>query len=140
MATSGERPSSGALVASVSAALGNPAAGADWSNVPGAGKEAILIRARLVTSATVANRQVQFQILDNAARLVFATPLLPAQAASATVDYFFNATTPTSAATGAQVFGQIPAIPLGAGWTIQTVTTLLQAGDQWSNITVVTAG
>src|SRR5207302_2566744 len=90
--------------------------------------------ATLVTSATVANRQVQISLDGNAAHQWPGAPA--AQAASATVTYCFcRGTTQYTDARGLVVVPLPEFFAQGQGpTTIQTVTTNLQAGDQWTTL------
>lgn len=139
MSSSGDRDPALINIASVLSALGNPAAGADWSNAPGAGKACLSIVATLTTSATVANRVPQL-VIKSGANIIAASPPAPAQAAGAAVQYEWSQVAFLSGATGALVMMPMPLIPLGAGWTIGTSTAALQAGDQWSAINLILAG
>lgn len=114
----------------------NPAAGAEFVvTVPaGARWEVLSINAQLVTSAAVANRQPVFQITDGATHVMHNTQFSGNQAASLTFQY--------SAAEGDSVAVNAPfnqgALPhncfLLQGWTLQSLTTNIQAADQWSAI------
>lgn len=111
-----------------------PAAGADFSiSPPNRMQEQIRsIGVTLVTSAVVANRQIVFKIVSgikNPWSIALATP----QTASQTVRYVFvpNLSAP------ALVNGiyQVPLPPdtsLTVGENLQSLTTGLDAGDQWS--------
>lgn len=140
MSSSGDRDPSLLGVASVRSGPGAPAAGADWSNVPGVGKTPLCVRARLVASATVANRTPQLVVTDGGGNTLFFAPAAPAQTAGQTVDYCWYPGAPITTAAGAVVLGPMPALPLAANWTVGTVTGGLQAGDQWSALNIVLAG
>lgn len=139
MSSSGDRDPALLGVASTVVNLANPAAGADWVNAPGAGKNLLVVRARLVTSATVANRLPQLQIVSGVNAL-WVSPALPAQTAGLTLDYFWYPGAPTSTAVSGQMYAPMPTVPLGAGWTVGTSTAGLQAGDQWSFLLLTMAG
>lgn len=114
----------------------NPAAGADWIfTVPVSERLRIVsFRGVLTTSATVANRQVAVFVTD-----------------SVNTTWITSAPTNIPAATLAQISGTGTSAPLGVittlinitlppvlilppGFTIATLTTGIQAGDQWSSI------
>lgn len=102
-------------------------------------QELISVHAGLVTSATAANRQPALSIADATGHSIHLTPYAAAQAASLTWFYTWAINMPFVAQTLAQVMGPIPPeLILSAGMTIATVTSGLQAGDQWKSITVTT--
>jgi hypothetical protein len=128
--------SGGAVEGSTVVAPANPAAGADWSFTITAGGTLQSVTARLVTSATAANRTPQLVVTDGAGHTVALSPAAPAQPASATATYQWSATSPSQAATGATVTLPVPALTAAVGWTVATTTAGIQAGDQWSNIVI----
>lgn len=140
MATSGERPSTAAGVATISTALGNPAAGADWSSAQGSTHQVISVFATLATSAAVANRLPALQILDAAAHIVVALPASSVQAAALTETYVWGVNLPFTSGNNQNLIPIPAGIVVANGWTIRTVTSALQAADQWSAIVVATAG
>lgn len=114
----------------------DPAAGAEVTITVPAGREWRLMSGRvpLVTSATVANRRSHIVLDDGTASVHMRSPAGAVQAASVTLGYNFGPGIPQD---GAAVDGEIrmtlPAceIYLAAGHRIRTVTTLLQAGDEY---------
>lgn len=122
--------------------LQQPAAGADWTyTIPDAGAvyELVAIRARFVTSAVVANRAVAVIVKDAAGTEVFREGLDTAVTASLTTIWTFTSEAGTSAggvATVKAVALGIPEGPYLPRWTISTVTTAIDVGDQWSQIGV----
>ena len=123
--------------------VAQPAAGADWTwTVPSSTAYQIQsIRAQLVTSSTVAARQPLLKILDLSGNVVLEAPATGTQAASLTQDYDWTAGAPSAAVSDGVVVTELPqGLILEAGWTVQTVTAALQAGDQWSLIVVTDTG
>jgi len=127
------RPNGGALALRLSA---NPAAGAELSlDVPiGEVWRVQSVAFQLVTSATVANRKPHIQFLSNG-MIAAACYNDFIQTATQTINY--AATTYAQPAQTAADGTDFPiAIPHGlllhSGDTIQTVTTALQAGDNYS--------
>jgi|SRR5215472_13024530 len=127
---------------------GAPAAGADISvtTATSASMRPTAISATLTTSATVANRIVTLKFTDfggaviwqSASRLSGAS----AQQASTTWTYQWGAvlgyeeTVAYPIGTGTESTTSIPDIVINGGGLIQTVTSGLQAADQWSGLTV----
>jgi hypothetical protein len=113
-----------------------PAAGAESITVVPAGQTWSLagFTATLTTSATVANRTVNFVIDDGAGHIIWQGAAAVVQTATQVVTYQGNAGVPA----GAAVVGGILQMPFPAsmvmqpGWRIRTLTTNIQAGDQWS--------
>lgn len=127
-------------VATVTSALGNPAAGADWASAQGATRQLISVFAQLVTSATVANRLPALQVVDAAAHVVLKLPAAAVQAAGATETYVWGVSLPFSSANNQNLTPLPGGLVVANGWSIQTVTAALQAGDQWSAIVLAFAG
>lgn len=120
----------------------NPAAGAEVNFPVPAGQGLLLkaVRFRLVTSAVVANRVPILTIADDNANTVMEFPAAVAQAASLTVDYNFIADLGYAAAAvagGKFVQGIAPFLYLPDGWTIKTVTSLIDVGDDYAAPTIV---
>lgn len=120
--------------------IASPVAGAEIAfTVPGHWiLRPIALRARLVTSATVANRNVDLQVTDGVS-VVLDCAAGTVQAASKTVDYNWSAagTSVSSGSALQQTVPFTPAIILSAGWKLQTVTNLIDGTDQWSAVTLV---
>jgi len=119
-----------------SLAIGNPAAGADWSQtVPTAARW--LVRggtATLVTAIAVATRQVAI-VIDDGANTLMTIEAGVSQAASLTQIYSLlpGQTTSTLISTQLPIYLP-PDLRLLAGWRIRTSTGAIQAADQWSAI------
>lgn len=119
--------------------VANPAAGADWSLVvPANLRWSILgVQATLVTNATVANRAPSLQIQDPVGHGYDVTAP-GAQAASQTIIWNWTPGGPEKTIVGVDASATL-GVPtkVGPAWVIRTVTSLLQAGDQWSTISLV---
>lgn len=120
----------------------DPAAGAEANFPIPAGQGFLLkaVRIRLVTSAVVANRVPVLVIADDNGNTVMEHPSPVAQAASLTVDYNWIADLgyQMSAAVGGKVCSGIaPFLYLPDGWTIKTVTQLIDVGDNYAAPTLV---
>ena len=118
--------------------VSNPAAGADISTAVPAGKvwRLVSIQGKLVTSATVANRTVRWSI-DDGANVFYAVDANFTQAASLTETYSagFGIVSANSNTFAISPFPGVLLLP--AGFRINTVTTAIQATDQWSAITLL---
>lgn len=111
----------------------DPAAGVEISEtVPtGARWRPLSLDAPLVTDATVANRDAVLTI-DDGANILAESATAANQAASLTRRYSFMVNTSRgAAATAALIQGNMPELLMAAGFRIRTVTTNLQAGDNW---------
>lgn len=117
--------------------VASPAAGADWSSaVPGSHLWQLLaVKARLVTSAVVANRAVRL-ILGDGVQTFAILPAAAVQAATATVDYTWVAGTSPATVDQAAV-APLPLLTLQQTWTIGTSTRLVDVADQWSAIVLL---
>jgi hypothetical protein len=120
--------------------LGTPAAGVDFSQQVAAGEQWILrgLHAQLVTSAAAANRVPHFQVTDGAGNIAVDVSSLVNQAASLTFNYgAFNGGQNQS-------FDSLVQMPLPfelrcqPGYIIKSLTTAIQAADQWSQIIMTT--
>lgn len=112
-----------------------PAAGADLSIVVPGGSVWIprALTATLTTSAAVANRSTMVQLTDGTA-VLFTLPTGLAHAASLAARYSWvngNDFLVGSVA-GGNITSDLPDMALPAGYTITTVTTLVDVADQWS--------
>lgn len=118
------------------AVMTNPGAGADWTiSNPGNTRWRISsLNGVLTTSAVVANRDVQLQVLQSGV-LVWvgqATAVIAASTA-ANVSAAGLPSTPTVLAT--DIFLPMPpALILGTNGTVRVVTANIQAADQWTNM------
>ncbi len=123
-----------------SVTMANPGAGVDWS-IATIGNERWRIRAftaTLTTSATVANRQVQFRLFDPAGNIFFGPPSgnIPATTV-AQVSGCAVAVTSVVVATDIAVPIPVDLVTTGQTGIVQSVgvqTIGIQAGDQWSAI------
>ncbi len=112
----------------------NPAAGADITFVQQTNTRAFFMSftAILTTGAAVANRQVHI-VLDDGANQIYNHPALAVQVASTAVRYVFAAGVAALTTTdGVQVVPIPPRYFLRSLHRIRTLTTALQAADQWS--------
>lgn len=140
MATSGERAQVGSAVASTVQTVANPAAGAEWTFAFTSTKALIAVTAVLATSATVANRQPILQITDNGGHVIAQTVGASPQTAGQTWTYSFFPGATQTGANGRLLAPIPPNIVVATNWSIQTVGSGLQAGDQWSGIVLTFAG
>lgn len=114
-----------------------PALGADWSTTVPAGKTwgIRLARATLTCSAAAATRVPSLDLSDGTTTFAAIPPvetLVASDVASLTwlesVSYVLNVT-PSK-----YLVQPIPALTLWPGYTIASLTTALDAGDQWSGV------
>jgi hypothetical protein len=122
--------------------VASPAAGSDWSVAVDQGRcwIPLTIRAQLVSSATVANRVPVLQYGDGTTTVV-GVPSQNSQAASLTNRHGW-ARGAGNGPVGAGLLDFLASLPFHAlfgGLVIQTVTTNLQVGDQWSAIALLVA-
>jgi hypothetical protein len=119
--------------------VGNPAAGADWSVAFAFNARTWIhaVTATLTTSATAANRIPTFYIQDSSGNLVWKLGATAAQIASKTAVYNLGEAATCSTDANGNVVVTLPseALILNGG-TIGSVTTNIQAADQWSAIEV----
>lgn len=116
-----------------SIAVADPAAGAEWSEtVPTNARWRLLgVDAPLVTDVTVANREVVLTI-DDGANIVAEITAAQNQAASLTRRYSFARGVQRGvSATATIINAPLPDALLLAGYRVRSVTTNLQAGDNW---------
>jgi hypothetical protein len=118
--------------------VNQPAAGADWLYVFSnqAPVKLLSITALFVTAVTVANRAVALQAVDVDGRLLTVDPALVQEPASGSVTYSWR---PGNSQYGENTADSIysascPAFWLPIGAAVKTVTSGIQAGDQWSSI------
>lgn len=112
----------------------NPAAGAEITEtVPADARWRLLsLSAALVTNATVANREAAL-VLDDGTSITLRSPTRQNQAASLTRNYsWFDGATLTTPVTDPAFTAPIAGPLLAPAHRIRTVTTNLQAGDDWS--------
>lgn len=111
-----------------------PVAGADWTYTVPAGQSLSVetLQFSLVTGVTVANRTVMVIIDDGANELWrWVSPVV--QAATTTVEYVGAQSSVEYGAVrnGVEAF-ELPSIVLGPGYRVRTITTNIQATDQYS--------
>lgn len=119
--------------------VGNPAAGADWTlTVPLNFRDRIQsFNAQLVTSATVANRIVRVQNISGLGGIIWQSAAQQAIPASTTAQVSGSSTNVPSITDPTTVNLALPSPDfLRSGDKLAVSTVGLQAGDQWSNITV----
>ncbi|HWY55752.1 MAG TPA: hypothetical protein VNZ03_14890 [Terriglobales bacterium] len=116
--------------------LASPAVGLDWSApVPATARWRVnAVQAQLATSAVVANRVPHIIITDGQAHTVYNVPSLTNQVAATTFVYSAGATVVTAFFDSAVVMALPYPLKMLQNWTIASLTTGIQAGDQWSNI------
>lgn len=119
--------------------VANPAAGADWSQaVPnGMAWRPRAIFFQLVTSATVATRQVNVVIKDDQGNIVAEFAASGSQAASLTGAYTAMQGGPLAGANNVFVMPLPFDVVLPAAFTIGTSTGSIQAADQYSLINLL---
>lgn len=121
-------------------ATSNPAAGAEISYTVAAGTKLALLSAAviLVASADVANRTVRMTI-DDGTTVLYTGVCGTAQTAGQTVTYVFG-TSGSGLIVGATI-AQVPVasfpVLLLPGWRIKTVTTNIQAADDYGIMSLV---
>jgi hypothetical protein len=115
-------------------AVGNPAAGADYSIIVPAGVNWLVrsFRMQLVTSAAAANRFVTLRVDDGAANIFADISGGTVQAASLTFLYTWANGLPVSANNNVFTNGLPTEMRLPGGFRIRTVTAAIQAADQFS--------
>lgn len=120
--------------------VAQPAAGAEWSQAIGnvSFAELLAVSYQLQTSAVVANRQASLQIKDANGVVLGQTDAPAVQAAGVTRQYVYQrdlgAPQAIVALTQSVPLGESP---LQQGWSIGTLTALLDAGDQYRNIVLI---
>lgn len=115
-------------------AVANPAAGADYSIIVPAGVNWLVrsIRFQLVTAVAAGNRFVELRVDDGAGNIFADISGGTVQAASLTFLYTFAAGLPVSANNNVFTNGLPAEMRLPGGFRIRTVTTAIQAADQFS--------
>ena len=119
----------------------DPAAGAEFSYTVPAGErfEIIALRIRLTTAVAVANRAVHLRFRDASANVIYGSVSNVNQTASFIGEYNFGSGLGTVGELSTQEFEAYGPMPKGfimlPGWTIVTVTSNIQAADQWNGTT-----
>jgi hypothetical protein len=120
--------------------IASPAAGADITFVPTQIDQCVVMtfKARLTTSAVVANRLPALVMKDINGNIYVQAGLGQPQAASLAVTYTwaraFGAGSAGALVTGQSTSGPLPDAWLQPGDTIGTATTNLDVGDQWDQV------
>lgn len=121
-----------------SVVVANPAAGAEWLYTVPAGVPAILSSVHFIftTSAAVADR-VPHLVVDDGTNTLVQKTHYTAQAASQAGEYnFAHFGGDDAAPVGYVVFPSFPPTAVKAGYRIGTLTTAIDAADQYSAITL----
>lgn len=121
-------------------AVGNPAAGADWSTILPTGQQQVIrsVAALFTPSAAVANRFPVLEIEDPVAHFVSYLPVVAAiPASTATFLTWAPGLNPIST-NGVQTMGLPEEFRVAGSWTVKTLTAGIQAADQWSAIVLFT--
>jgi len=121
-----------------SVTVANPAAGADWSlTVPASARWRVQSWSAIFTaSATVASRQVRSQISDGV-QIIFSGQAQAAIVASQVAQVSAGQGQVTSTLIATEINPVLPGLlTLPGGFRVQTLTTNIQVGDQWSAIRV----
>lgn len=128
----------------ITATVAAPPAGSDWSYTVPAGRVQRLLAAfgTLVTSASVSNRNQGYKLSAPGPMEVAEYNANLAVTASSTQKVLWGALqavapAEANAAFGGSVLVGIPNIILTAGYIWASLTANLQAGDQWSAITLL---
>jgi hypothetical protein len=119
--------------------LPNPAAGAEFiAKVPNAAAWRIdSFQAQFVTSAAIANRVPHFTITDGQGHSVYNVPASGNQVAGTTVQYSGAPDSVAANFDNAVVITLPEPVILQENWTFQSLTTVIDVGDQWSKVTLV---
>ena len=124
----------------VQGSVAEPAAGADLTEVPNYGDtfRLLSLRATLVTSSTTASRYPHFKFVSPSGNVVHELVPSTAQVASKTVVYQLVGGNGAAYEGSATVDGlsscSLPDLWWPAGTKVETATTAIDAGDQWSDI------
>lgn len=116
--------------------LAKPAAGADFlAKVPTPAQWRVqCMAAQLTTSAAIANRVPHLVITDGQGNTVYNFPP-PGNQVQGTVGIYSAGTTVVSAQVDGATVWVLPfPMKLLQGWTIGSLTTAIDAGDQWANV------
>lgn len=116
--------------------IANPAAGAEFTftNATMTRLRVTSISATLTTAVAAANRMANV-VIDDGANIVAQLPAFSLQAASLAFVYTGSSGVAGYLAPGTTVVIGFPSdLMLAASWRIRSLTTAIQAADQWSNI------
>lgn len=115
----------------------DPAAGVDWviQATGAAALRIVSLRARLVTSAAVANRLVTL-FADDSEKVWYQQPATVVQTAGSTTDYCAHTGATPGGALGGTLTVPLPraGLLLLPGHRLGAATALLDVGDQWSTV------
>jgi hypothetical protein len=120
----------------------NPAAGANftYTNNTGASQTLVTAQGTFTTSAVVLNRFISLQGFDAGAHKIFQAGDLTAIAANSTATLFSYVGAPQINGATGSVYAPMPqGVVIPAGGTVQFVASPIDAGDQWSNISLTFA-
>jgi len=124
----------------VQGSVATPTAGLDIAEIPNYSDtfRLLTLRAEFVTAAAVANRYPHFQFVSPSGDVIHEIVPQTAQAAGATVTYDLVGGS-GSANEGSTLNDGVSSLSLPdfwfpAGTKVRTLTTGLQAADQWSNV------
>lgn len=118
----------------------NPGAGADISILLPSGYRYRLLAlfATFTAGAAAANRQPSFVVTDGDGLVRYRTPFLGAVTEGKSAQYTVGLGAPSAGELTAGAFSQEPpSWPLPAGWHIGTLTSAINALDQWSTVRVI---
>lgn len=118
----------------------SPAAGADWKYTVDGRYYERLISARYVftASAVVANRTIVLDITDANGVIIGEAAGSAAITANAVYHEFFSTSAPDYAYNPASsVYHWFPDLLLPPGWSVQSVTTGIDVGDQYSSLVLL---
>lgn len=120
----------------------NPAAGAEVSDTLSTSRLVRIQSAqvRLVTDGTAANRRVHFRIVRSTGLLLWEGFSDVDQTASTTIDYILSpvGAVPDSTDNGIVIIPIPPNLLVKPGWIVKTVTTNIQAGDNFAAASYMT--
>lgn len=120
--------------------VNNPAAGADFTFTPSQTDKVLLLTltAKLTTSAVVASRRAGLHLLDQQAINFWSADAVFPQAASLAVTYSWargaSLAPPAALLATERVALPFPWLRLQPGDQIAAQTTLIDVGDQWTNV------
>lgn len=118
-----------------------PAAGAEWSKATDGGEfwEIRAVTMTLTTSAVVANRSAKLVCRDNNGNEVWRIPPVVVQAAGAAVVYTYLPGLGYSSNVDGQLLGiASPPAVLRPGWSLGSLTSLIDVGDAYTKIVIMT--
>lgn len=132
-------PSADAPGDQVRITVAQPAAGAEWSYVTTTWTRFITARATLTTSAVVANRKPRYRVRDGGGVELVRTSETVAIPANTVLPILYSLDAPNASFTG-DTSGIViisPSLWLPPGYTIGSITDLIDAGDQYSAVELI---